>query len=130
MSSGHTVAPFTRVTPVGKQKTMKSSSHSRGAKQAYRETITKRMVGDAAAAASQSIMQKWIQEEVGTDVASGGAPRDDSFTRVTVSTLKADVLKLFTADEGANISRELAHMYHYYLHGVGGNTASGVVPLC
>lgn len=94
--------------------------------QAYKETITKRMVGDEAAAAPQSIMQKWIQGEAECGRSGGG---DDSFTRVTVATLKPDVLKLFTVEEGGNITRELAHMYHYYLHGASGNSPLGVTPL-
>ena len=80
------------------------------------------MLGEATAAESQSMLQQWIQEEATTDSHSG---ESDSFTRVTVSNLKTDILKQFTVEEGANVCRQLAHMYHYYLHGAKGRTAEG-----
>lgn len=90
--------------------------------QVYKERIHKRMVGDATAAESQSMLQQWIQEEATTDSHSG---ESDSFTRVTISNLKPGILKQFTVEEGANVCRQLAHMYHYYLHGAKGRTAEG-----
>jgi structural maintenance of chromosomes flexible hinge domain-containing protein 1 len=95
--------------------------------QVYKERIHKRLLGDAAAAGSQGIMHKWIQAEVAGDSATGGS---DSFTRVTVSNLKAEISKQFTQEEGHNICRQLAHMYHYYLHGAEGNTRASGVLLC
>lgn len=95
--------------------------------QVYKEQILKRPLGDTSAAGSQSIMQKWIEAESATDPDTGGS--SESFTRVTVSNLKADILKQFTAEEGGNICRQLAHMYHYYLHGANGNTTAGVLLL-
>ena len=45
-----------------------------------------------------------------------------SFTRVLVYDLKDEVLEqLSDADRGATILRDLAHLYHYYLHGEKGN---------
>jgi hypothetical protein len=45
-----------------------------------------------------------------------------SFTRVLVYDLKDEVLEqLSDEDRGATILRDLAHLYHYYLHGEKGN---------
>jgi hypothetical protein len=47
---------------------------------------------------------------------------DSSFTRVLVYDLKDEVLEqLSDEDQGATIVRDLAHLYHYYLHGENGN---------
>ncbi len=50
-----------------------------------------------------------------------------SFTRVTITDLRPEVLDLVRdSDCGASVCRDLAHLYHYYLHGPQGNTgASG-----
>jgi hypothetical protein len=46
-----------------------------------------------------------------------------SFTRILIYDLKPDVLgQLCDEDEGATVLRDLAHLYHYYLHGAKGNT--------
>lgn len=55
---------------------------------------------------------------------SGGNSNSSSssFTRVLVYDLKGEVLEQLTdADKGATILRDLAHLYHYYLHGEKGN---------
>ncbi len=45
-----------------------------------------------------------------------------SFTRVLIYDLKPEVLaELCDEDDGASILRDLAHLYHYYLHGAKGN---------
>lgn len=45
-----------------------------------------------------------------------------SFNRVLVYDLKDEVLEqLSDEDRGATILRDLAHLYHYYLHGEKGN---------
>lgn len=52
---------------------------------------------------------------------SGAIP---SFTRVVVGDLKEDVLALLVGSDGdgaGSICRDLAHLYHYYLHGAKGN---------
>jgi hypothetical protein len=77
--------------------------------------------------------------------ASAAASSGPTFTRVTVTDLKEDVLAQLlgggggggggggrgnnsasppdpdSEDLGADITRDLAHLYHYYLHGAGGN---------
>eukprot|EP00879_Flechtneria_rotunda_P028535 GHRR01030668.1.p1 GENE.GHRR01030668.1~~GHRR01030668.1.p1 ORF type:complete len:105 (-),score=25.71 GHRR01030668.1:9-323(-) len=51
---------------------------------------------------------------------SNSAP--SSFTRVLIYALKPDVLaQLCDVEQGRNILRDLAHLYHYYLHGAQGN---------
>jgi hypothetical protein len=56
--------------------------------------------------------REWLSEE----------PSAASFTRVTVADLRADVLNLVRdSDSGAMVCRDLAHLYHYYLHGPSGN---------
>jgi hypothetical protein len=57
---------------------------------------------------------------------SGGGSNSNSsngsFTRVLVYDLKDEVLEqLSDEDRGATILRDLAHLYHYYLHGEKGN---------
>ena len=45
-----------------------------------------------------------------------------SFTRVVVADLKPEVLQQISdADRYATVCRDLAHLYHYYLHGEHGN---------
>jgi hypothetical protein len=59
-------------------------------------------------------------EEPGSGGGGGGG--SDSFTRVLVYDLKGEVLdQLCDEDRGASILRDLAHLYHYYLHGERGN---------
>lgn len=42
--------------------------------------------------------------------------------RVTIGDLKGEILQQIADDDrGAQVCRELAHMYHYYLHGENGN---------
>lgn len=56
----------------------------------------------------------WVREE---SSAQGGA-----FTRVIIGDLKPEILQQLTADfDGGQLCRELAHLYHYYLHGEKGN---------
>jgi structural maintenance of chromosomes flexible hinge domain-containing protein 1 len=49
----------------------------------------------------------------------GQAP--GSFTRVVVGDLKPDVLSQLAEDGGLGVLRDLAHLYHYYIHGPAGN---------
>jgi hypothetical protein len=51
-----------------------------------------------------------------------GSTDSSSFTRVLVYDLKDEVLEQLSDDDrGATILRDLAHLYHYYLHGENGN---------
>lgn len=53
--------------------------------------------------------------------ASAGSS-SSSFTRVLIYDLKSEVLdQLCDEDRGATILLDLAHLYHYYLHGEQGN---------
>ncbi|GBF97420.1 hypothetical protein Rsub_09586 [Raphidocelis subcapitata] len=62
----------------------------------------------------------WLSEELGG--AEAGAPAGASFTRVVVGDLKPDVLAALADPEAAlGVLRDLAHLYHYYIHGPGGN---------
>lgn len=59
----------------------------------------------------------WVREELQND---GG--KDEGFTRVIIGDLKPAILQQLANDVGgAQICRELAHVYHYYLHGEDGN---------
>lgn len=85
--------------------------------QVYKETINKRMPGQAHSVAGDgfAIAAGWLQEE-----------REDTFTRVTVSDVKPEILEQFQGEEAEHVCRQLAHLYHYYLHGPSGNTGSGM----
>lgn len=61
-----------------------------------------------------SITRKWVDAEL-MDKAS-------SFTRVIVGNVKSDIIDLISDDnDGSHVCTELAHLYHYYLHGDLGN---------
>ena len=52
------------------------------------------------------------------------SPQGISFTRVIVADLKPEVLQQIAAvDKYEQVCRDLAHLYHYYLHGQHGNIA-------
>ncbi|KAI8466921.1 MAG: hypothetical protein J3K34DRAFT_524164 [Monoraphidium minutum] len=70
----------------------------------------------------------WLAEEVACADAAAptGAPAPAggggaSFTRVVVGDLKPDVLAALAEDGGLSVLRDLAHLYHYYIHGPKGN---------
>lgn len=61
-------------------------------------------------------------DEPSEDTQPGSRCNSSSFTRVLVYDLKEEVLEqLSDGDRGATILRDLAHLYHYYLHGEHGN---------
>jgi hypothetical protein len=63
--------------------------------------------------------------------AEPSAPASPGFTRVVVGDLKPDVLAALSDDEGAlGVLRDLAHLYHYYIHGPRGNAFMWVVAGC
>jgi structural maintenance of chromosomes flexible hinge domain-containing protein 1 len=87
----------------------------------YEEDMVHRNPGDhsTANAIEQAFpaAREWVRAEV--------EPGEESFTRVIIGDLKADVIdQLVSDDEGAHICTELAHLYHYYLHGENGNRKS------
>ena len=84
--------------------------------QVYKETISKRMPGRPQGVVDTgfAIAADWLQEE-----------RDETFTRVTVSDVKPDILEQFQGEEAEHVCRQLAHLYHYYLHGPSGNAGAG-----
>jgi len=54
--------------------------------------------------------------------AEPSAPPTPSFTRVVVGDLKSEVLAALADEDGAlSVLRDLAHLYHYYIHGPKGN---------
>eukprot|EP00887_Chlorella_sp_A99_P005757 scaffold1.g5757.t1 len=90
----------------------------------YVEDMVHRNPGDASTLAPHeqpfAATRAWVAGEA--DVSSAGG----SFTRVVVGDLKPDVLRQIMDDEkGAVICQELAHLYHYYLHGEQGNRDGG-----
>eukprot|EP00892_Ulva_mutabilis_P012666 jgi/Ulvmu1/9772/UM056_0012.1 len=84
--------------------------------QVYRETITKRMPAKAPVMVEpeNGLSADWIRREC-----------EDTFTRVTVADIKPDILEQFQGEEAENVCRQLAHLYHYYLHGPLGNPGAG-----
>ncbi|KAG2443092.1 hypothetical protein HYH02_009506 [Chlamydomonas schloesseri] len=114
----------------------------------YEEDMVHRQPGDNSTLSQQEaafgVTRIWIAEEVTSAAACSGAagpsgpasspsssaPANDfpSFTRVTITDLRPDVLALMAdADSGAAVCRDLAHLYHYYLHGPAGNVgAAGI----
>eukprot|EP00951_Prasinocladus_malaysianus_P031030 scaffold295170_cov44-Prasinocladus_malaysianus.AAC.1 len=49
--------------------------------------------------------------------------------RVVIGDLKEDICQLLMDDEQSlRMCNELAHVYHYYLHGAGGNRADPKAP--
>eukprot|EP00873_Tetraselmis_striata_P016358 jgi/Tetstr1/436622/TSEL_025418.t1 len=83
----------------------------------YEEDLVHRNPGDASSLSEleQAVpsLRKWVQLE-------GEGP--SSFTRVTVGMLKDSITEMIAdSDHGARLCDELAHLYHYYLHGSTGN---------
>lgn len=85
--------------------------------QVYKETITKRMPAQSPGMNDQDVglAAGWVKQE-----------HEGTFTRVTVADIKPDILQQFQGEEAENVCRQLAHLYHYYLHGPQGNNGSRV----
>lgn len=67
----------------------------------------------------------WTHEEA--DAVTSG----DGFTRVTLTKIdKEEIRARLSAgeDNGRAVCRQLAHLYHYYLHGPRGNVDPGAAP--
>jgi hypothetical protein len=92
--------------------------------QVYKEKIHKRMPGEGGAGMA-GIIREWIKGEPGSKT---GQFCSQTFTRVTISNLKQDILDQFQEEEGASICKQLAHMYHYYLHGAAHMPRAGAEP--
>ena len=95
-----------------------------GGVQVYRERIHKRLPGAPSVlqpkAAAPDIVGAWAAEETGA-----GGDGQPTFTRVVISDLKADILQQIRGEASENVCRQLAHLYHYYLHGPDGNVPTG-----
>ncbi|PRW58303.1 Structural maintenance of chromosomes flexible hinge domain-containing 1 [Chlorella sorokiniana] len=64
-----------------------------------------------------------LGDALGGDGTAGTGP---SFTRVVIGDLKPDVLRqIMDGEQGGHVCQELAHLYHYYLHGEQGNRDGG-----
>ena len=88
----------------------------------YEEDMVHRNPGDESTLSRMEVpftaARGWLREEVQPE--SCGA--SGAFTRVVIGDLKPDILQQLAEDVGgAQICRELAHLYHYYLHGEAGN---------
>ncbi|GLI61005.1 hypothetical protein VaNZ11_003267, partial [Volvox africanus] len=88
----------------------------------YEEDLVHREPGDDSTLTQEeaqfALPRVWLAEE----------PTSTSFTRVTIANLRADVLDIVRDSEsGAVVCRDLAHLYHYYLHGPAGNLDNGTV---
>ncbi len=89
----------------------------------YEEDMVHRNPGDVSTLSKMegpfnAAASGWIQDEL----IQNGDGQNEPFTRVIIGDLKPDILQQLADDAGgAQICRELAHVYHYYLHGEGGN---------
>lgn len=101
----------------------------------YEEDLVHRQPGDASTLSPTEAMfpaaHDWVANEVRPAQAADRvvdsqqpqpAPSDHSFTRVVIADLKPEVLQqIADADRYEQVCRDLAHLYHYYLHGEYGN---------
>lgn len=118
----------------------------------YRGDMVHRNPGDASTLSPMehpfSVTRSWVASEAGAgagtgegegDGAVGGEANDGlgrSFTRVLIGDLKPDIMELIMGEEaGSRICQQLAHLYHFYLHGAAGNrhadgagAATGTLP--
>jgi len=88
----------------------------------YEGDMVHRNPGDASTVASMeqpfTAAKKWVLDET----QSGNSGTESSFTRVIIGNLKMEILEQLSDDiQGTHLCRELAHLYHYYLHGDRGN---------
>lgn len=108
----------------------------------YEGDLVHRLPGDASTLSSKEqhfpVCAEWIASELQqrrpqpTDSSSQlvaespqtsqGQTQGNSFTRVVVADLKPEVLEqIYAPDRYETVCRDLAHLYHYYLHGHQGN---------
>lgn len=102
----------------------------------YEEDLLHRMPGDAstlsAIEAQFPVAQAWVAKErhqspsqaerVVDSQQAQPPPEGHSFTRVIITDLKPEVLEqIADSDRYDQVCRDLAHLYHYYLHGEHGN---------
>ena len=87
---------------------------------AYQSIMTHRPLGDTSTLGAGELrhampLRQWVEEEA-------AAGPSNSFTRVIISNLTEPVFAACNAQGGMEqLCRELAHVFHYYLHGPDGN---------
>lgn len=90
----------------------------------YEEEMIHREAGDASTLSQTehcfSSTKSWVASELEN--------MEASFTRVIIGDLKPEILRQMVGDgeQGPAICQELAHLYHYYLHGETGNRESRI----
>ncbi|KAL3158052.1 hypothetical protein ABBQ32_011661 [Trebouxia sp. C0010 RCD-2024] len=102
----------------------------------YEEDLVHRMPGDASTLnpieAQFPVACTWVADEqphspsqrhrVADSQQATPSPEGHSFTRVIIADLKPEVLQqIADATRYEQVCRDLAHLYHYYLHGHHGN---------
>ena len=107
----------------------------------YEEDLVHRIPGDASTLnpveAQFPVAKDWVaselqqfpsqEERVADSQQSHPSSKGHSFTRVIVADLKPEVLQQITdTDRYEQVCRDLAHLYHYYLHGQYGNIACDI----
>lgn len=88
----------------------------------YEEDMVHRNPGDTSTLGTMEarfpVTHSWVHEEVKLNAAGPTS----GFTRVMIGDLKPQILRQLADDQGgAKICTELAHLYHYYIHGQDGN---------
>ncbi|XP_056220840.1 structural maintenance of chromosomes flexible hinge domain-containing protein 1 [Seriola aureovittata] len=81
----------------------------------YRGTIRNRKPGDSSHVREND--QRFLHELISEE------PGKQSFTAVVITGIKSEHIT-FLKEDFAKWTRELAHIYHYYIHGVNGNDMS------
>ena len=105
----------------------------------YEEDLVHRMPGDASTLSANEahfpVAHAWVASERQQSPSQADKVVDSqqaqpqleghSFTRVIIADLKPEVLEqIADADRYEQVCRDLAHLYHYYLHGEHGNIVS------
>jgi hypothetical protein len=93
--------------------------------QVYKERIHKRLPG-AASRLDETLSEFDSTLSWAANAEILGGSEDGTFTHVLVSGLKPDIVRQFQGDAAENVCNQLAHLYHYYLHGPDGNIFKGV----
>ena len=90
---------------------------------AYTSEMVHRHPGDASTLGAREQKFAFVRDAVGREAA------DAQFTRIVITGVKAEVLaQIRDRAAGEKVCRDLAHLYHFYLHGEQGSVAARPPP--